>query len=173
VSEVEEVRSGKVGAFRVQTSIPSIHDPSQAPEGHHVAFGWKVVPPGLSDDGQLTERLVAAYGDYAPNLPEDVLASVGYAPADIDATLKSMPNGDHLHGSFHPDNYGYNRPHPTLSGFRTPIEGLYLCGSSQHPGGGFSGAPGYIAAGVIAEDLEVDAWWTPTTAEEILTGLGS
>lgn len=173
MTEIEEVRQGSVGAFRVQTTIPTVHDPSQAPPGHHVAFGWKVVPPGLRDDGDLRERLVAEYSDFAPNVREDVLATAGYAPADIDAALASMPNGDHLHGSFHPDNFGYYRPHPSLSGFRTPIDRLYLCGSSQHPGGGFSGAPGYIAAGVIADDLEVDTWWTRTTARDILNKLQS
>jgi phytoene dehydrogenase-like protein len=169
--EIDEVRAGTVGQFRVQTTIPTIHDPSQAPRGHHVAFGWKVVPPGTSDDGSLTDRMVAGYSEYAPNVRDDLLAAAGYSPADIDATLKSMPNGDHLHGSFHPDNYGYNRPHPTLSGFRAPIEGLYLCGSSQHPGGGFSGASGYIAAGVIADDLEIEAWWERKSVEQILSTL--
>jgi phytoene dehydrogenase-like protein len=169
--EIDEVRAGAVGRFRVQTTIPTIHDPSQAPDGHHVAFGWKVVPPGMSDDGSLTDRMVAGYSEYAPNVREDLLAAAGYSPADIGATLKSMPNGDHLHGSFHPDNFGYNRPHPSLSGFRTPIEGLFLCGSSQHPGGGFSGACGYIAAGVIAEDLKIDAWWERKTVEQILRAL--
>lgn len=169
--EIEEVRAGAVGRFRVQTTIPTMHDPSQAPNGHHVAFGWKVVPPGMSDDGSLTGHMIDGYSEYAPNVRTDLLAAVGYSPADIDATLKSMPNGDHLHGSFHPDNSGYNRPHPSLSGFRTPIDGLYLCGSSQHPGGGFSGAPGYIAAGVIADDLKIDAWWERTTAEQVLRAL--
>jgi phytoene dehydrogenase-like protein len=170
--EIDEARSGSVGRFRVQTTIPTLHDPSQAPDGHHVAFGWKVVPPGMSDDGSLTDRMVAGYSEYAPNVRKDLLAAAGYSPADIGATLKSMPNGDHLHGSFHPDNYGYNRPHASLSGFRAPIEGLYLCGSSQHPGGGFSGAPGYIAAGVIAEDLKIDPWWERKTAKQILYALG-
>ena len=57
-------------------------------------------------------------------------------------------------GAYIPSQLGINRPHPLLSGTRTPIEGLYLCGSSTGNGGGINGAPGYIAANAIADDLQ-------------------
>lgn len=82
-----------------------------------------------------------------------------------------MPRGDRHHGSFHPDNWGENRPHPSLSNYRTPVAGLYLCGASQHPGGSFNGTPGFNAAGVIADDLGVDVWWERPDPHAILEGL--
>jgi phytoene dehydrogenase-like protein len=53
-----------------------------------------------------------------------------------------------------------------LSGTRTPIEGLYLCGSSTGNGGGINGAPGYIAANAIADDLQLERPWTRVPAPE-------
>ena len=82
-----------------------------------------------------------------------------------------MRGGDRHHGSFHPDNWQWNRPTAQMPGYRTPIEGLYLCGASQHPGGSFHGQPGYNAAGVIAEDLGLERWWRPVDAREALAGL--
>ena len=45
------------------------------------------------------------------------------------------------------------RPSPTLSGYRTPVEGLFLTGAGTHPGGGITGAPGRNAAGVVLAEL--------------------
>ena len=45
------------------------------------------------------------------------------------------------------------RPSPSLSGYKTPINGLYLTGAGTHPGGGITGVPGRNSAGVVMEDL--------------------
>jgi len=54
-----------------------------------------------------------------------------------------------------PDQLFSLRPVPGWSGYRTPIRGLYLCGSSAHPGGGVTGAPGRNAAMVVLDDLRM------------------
>jgi phytoene dehydrogenase-like protein len=36
--------------------------------------------------------------------------------------------------------------------YRSPIKGLYMCGSGTHPGGGVTGAPGHNAAHEILRD---------------------
>ena len=69
-------------------------------------------------------------------------------------------------GAFIPSQLGINRPHPALSGTRCPIEGLYLCGSSSGNGGGVNGAPGYIAANAIVDDLGLARDWTPVPQPE-------
>ena len=69
-------------------------------------------------------------------------------------------------GAYIPSQLGINRPHPLLSGTRTPVEGLYLCGSSTGNGGGINGAPGYIAANAIADDLKLERPWTRVPAPE-------
>lgn len=150
----------------IHASIPSLNDPSQAPPGRHTSFGWHFVP-GQPLRGTWTEEAVSermetirsTYRRYAPDLDEVTLAVATYSPDATEAMVPSMRGGDRHHGSYHPDNWGVERPHPALSGYRTPVDGLYLCGSSQHPGGSFTGQPGYNAAGVIADDLGVETWW--------------
>ena len=49
----------------------------------------------------------------------------------------------------------FMRPLPGWAQYRTPVDGLYLCGAGTHPGGGVTGAPGYNAARRILRDLKV------------------
>ena len=53
------------------------------------------------------------------------------------------------------DQLGATRPIPQLADYRTPIKNLYLGGAYMHPGAGIEGAPGYIVAKVIADDLGI------------------
>jgi len=69
-------------------------------------------------------------------------------------------------GAYVPNQLGINRPHALMPGSRTPVEGLYLCGSSSGNGGGVNGAAGYIAANAIADDLKLKRAWTPVPAPE-------
>jgi phytoene dehydrogenase-like protein len=80
--------------------------------------------------------------------------------------------GDRHHGSYHPENSYELRPAPGLADYRTPIDGLYLCGSSNHPGGSVNGIPGYNAAGVVARDLGIEQWWKPPDIRSHLRSLG-
>ncbi len=162
----------------IHVSVPTVHDPTQAPAGRHTTFGWHFVPGpamrGRWDETAVTERVAAMVGSYrvyAPNLDEITLALASHSPDATERRVISMRGGDRHHGSFHPDNWQWNRPTSRMPGYRTPIEGLYLCGASQHPGGSFHGQPGYDAAGVIAEDLGVDRWWRPVDARQALAGL--
>ena len=59
-----------------------------------------------------------------------------------------------------------NRPHALMPGSRTPVEGLYLCGSSSGNGGGINGAAGYIAANAIVDDLKLTRFWKPVAEPE-------
>jgi len=162
----------------IHVSIPTVHDPSQAPPGGHTTFGWHFVPGpstrGKWDEGAVEERAQAiarTYATYAPNLEDATLAVATHSPDATERRIISMRGGDRHHGSFHPSNWGYGRPTALMPGYRTPIEGLYLCGASQHPGGSFHGQPGYNAAGVVAEDLGIEPWWRPADAREALRSL--
>lgn len=181
VADMEAVRARRMpDSPALHASIPTANDPGQAPPGGHTTFGWQFVPSELADgshtwaDGAREAHaaaMVESYARYAPDLPDCVLAAEAHSPADTAALLPSMPYGDRHHGSYHPDNWGANRPHPDLAGYATPVDGLYLCGSSQHPGGSFTGTPGFNAAGVIACDLGIDPWWKRPDVRAVLRGL--
>ncbi len=165
----------------IHASLPTVHDPSQAPAGAHTSFGWQFVASRntdhsdrvweADDDAHQVERINALYGRYAPDFDDCVLAVASHSPTETGLHLTSMPRGDRHHGSYDPQNWGENRPHPSLSSYRTPVEGLYLCGASQHPGGSFNGTPGFNAAGIIAGDLGADLWWERSDPRAVLAAL--
>ena len=64
-----------------------------------------------------------------------------------------MTGGHQFHGDIMPGQLFDNRPAPGVSGARTPIEGLYLCGAGAHPGGCVWGAPAVRAAAAVIKDL--------------------
>lgn len=165
-----EIRSGKlpehIGMF---CSVPTLYDPIQAPPGKHTALIWQPVPYALKDGGpekwdQIKEEYmdfcVSKWREYAPNLNEkNILMKVAFTPLDIEKKLYNMKAGGVFMGRMIQAQLEYYRPIPELSQFKTPIKNLYLAGSCCHPGGGFIGAPGFIAANVIADDFELHKWW--------------
>ncbi|MEK6710175.1 MAG: NAD(P)/FAD-dependent oxidoreductase, partial [Nitrospinota bacterium] len=146
-------------------------DPTYAPEGAHLGFWWPFAPFEFKDGGSqawdkrrkaLTREFIEAWAAYAPNLNKrNVMGSYLYTPYDIVRENSNMVRASHHIGAYIPGQLGHNRPHPKVSGFRTPVEGLYLCGSSSHVGGGVTGAPGYNCANAIADDLKLKRFWKP------------
>ncbi len=138
---------------------PSYFDPSQAPEGFQTAFMWEKLPYHLKGDHRNWDREKDAHGrqmlklwtEFAPNLDGAVIDSFTRSAVDTERTLPNMKDGDLLVGSFSHNQIGYNRPFTGAGQYETVIDGLYLCGSSSHPGGNITGLPGYNAAGVILE----------------------
>jgi phytoene dehydrogenase-like protein len=153
----------------------SMFDGTQAPDGHHTAYAWQVAPYDLHDDPAAWEaeaercrdQVLDTWREYAPNMTEDnVVHSHTYTPQQIPLTNPNMTNGGIFAGALTEDQ--------TLSnhfGYRTPVEGLFLCGSSVHPGGAINGGAGYVAAKVIHESLGVDPWWDPVDARASLEAL--
>lgn len=82
-----------------------------------------------------------------------------------------MRGGDLLIGAFTNGQIGHNRPFPGAGDYRTHLEGLYLCGSSSHPGGNITGLPAYNAAQVILADLGIPVDWAPPPLHERLRRL--
>jgi phytoene dehydrogenase-like protein len=151
-------------------AAPTVHDPSQAREGFHTAFMWEKVPFSLNGDPRNWdaskephgEELLARWAEFAPNLRDETLASrYALTPLDTVRHLPNMAGGDLTVGWLGEEQMGANRPTPLLSGYATPLPGLYMAGSCMHPGGNITGYPGYNAAGVIAQALGLEPWWTP------------
>lgn len=150
-------------------SCNTIHDPTYAPAGNHLAFFGAIVPPAdrdgpgpWADARDFGERMLATWRDYAPNLDgKNVSKHYFYSPHAMATQLINMVQGGHHMGAYNFDQIGPNRPHLSMGAYRTPVGALYLCGSSSHPGGAITGAPGYNAANAIADDLGAAKTWTP------------
>ena len=117
----------------------------------------------------LRDRILDKWRRYAPNLTDDnILASAIYTPSDYSKEILNMHRGDIMMGAIDGGQVMYNH-----FGYRTPVEGLYMAGSTAHPNGGITGGAGYIVAGLIAADLGIKPWWTPMDADAALSNLPS
>jgi phytoene dehydrogenase-like protein len=150
-------------------------DPTYAPADGHSAFWWPFAPYAVEGDARnwdrhkadYTDRVLAVWREYAANLDDgNVRSKFLFTPLEVERLNLNMRQGAVRMGAYIPSQLGINRPHPLLSGTRTPIEGLYLCGSSTGNGGGINGAPGYIAANAIMNDLKLERPWTRVPAPE-------
>jgi phytoene dehydrogenase-like protein len=153
----------------------SMVDPTYAPADGHSAFWWPFAPYAVEGDANewdrrkehYTERVLSVWREYASNLDDgNVRAKFLFTPLDVERHCANMMQGAVRVGAYVPSQLGVNRPHPLLSGTRTPVEGLYLCGSSTGNGGGVNGATGYIAANAVADDLKLERPWTPVPPPE-------
>jgi phytoene dehydrogenase-like protein len=159
-------------------ACPTLFDPSQAPAGTHTAFMWEKLPYRLHGDPATWDKAGQAHGrqmlrlwmKHAPNLEGAVVDSFVRTPLDTERSLPNMREGDLLVGAFTNGQVGYHRPFPGAGHYRTHIPGLYLCGSSSHPGGNVTGLPGYNAAQVIFADRGLAADWAPRPIAEQLAG---
>jgi phytoene dehydrogenase-like protein len=161
-------------------ACPTLFDKSQAPAGLHTGFMWEKLPyrlrgnPDWSGVGEEHgQAMLALWRRHAPNLADAVMDSFTRTPMDTERSLPNMREGDLLVGAFTNDQVGYHRPFPGAGAYRAHLPGLYLCGSSSHPGGNITGLPGYNAAQVILADLGVNANWMPPSIADRLAAIGS
>jgi phytoene dehydrogenase-like protein len=160
-------------------ACPTLFDASQAPPGGHTAFMWEKLPYRLHGDARNWDRAREQHGremlqlwrKHAPNLQEAVVDSFTRSPLDTERSLPNMCEGDLLVGAFSDGQVGHDRPFPGAGTYRTHVPGLYLCGSSSHPGGNITGLPGYNAAQVILADLGIRADWAPPPIADRLATL--
>jgi len=113
------------------------------------------LPAGRSWDDErekVADHIVDAVAAHAPNLRASIVGRQIKSPLDIERDL-NMLGGDIFHGKLSLDQIFSLRPVGGYADHRMPVDGLYLCGSGAHPGGGVSGLPGKNAAGMITRDL--------------------
>jgi phytoene dehydrogenase-like protein len=142
----------------MEITIPSLNDPSLAPEGKHVLSAVvQYAPYDLKDgwDGAregFAKVLLDQLERYAPGLGAKIVASKLFTPADIEREFR-MTGGHWHHGELVLDQMLMLRPVPGAAQYAAPLAGLYLCGAGTHPGGGVMGAAGLNAANqVIARE---------------------
>jgi phytoene dehydrogenase-like protein len=142
----------------VDCVVASNADPSLAPAGRHVMTCFVQYVPyklrhGMWDEnrGLLGDRVVKKIAEYAPNVPQAIVARQILTPLDLERTY-GLTEGNIFHGELNLEQLFFNRPVAGWSQYRTPIAGLYLCGAGAHPGGGVTGAPGHNAAHQVLRD---------------------
>jgi phytoene dehydrogenase-like protein len=142
----------------MEITVPSLNDPSLAPEGKHVLSAVVQYAPYDLKDGWAGARdgfakvLLDQLERYAPGLGAQVVASKLFTPADIEREFR-MTGGHWHHGELVLDQMLMLRPVPGAAQYAAPLAGLYLCGAGAHPGGGVMGAAGLNAANqVIARE---------------------
>jgi len=149
-----DAQDGRVSARPyMEVYIQSVTDPSLAPDGAHVASCFAQYAPGSvpmdSWDGMREaagDAVIDTLASYAPNVKPAIVHRQVLGPADLEARF-GLTGGNIFHGEILPGQIFGER-----FGARTPIDGLYLCGSGAHPGGGVCGAPGWNAARAAMAD---------------------
>ena len=141
-------------------TIPSLTDPTCAPHGAHVMSIHAQFAPYHLKDGdwnsrrdELGDRVVNTVSDYAPNVKELIVGRKVITPLDLEETY-GLSGGHIHHGEMSVDQLFAFRPLIGWARYRTPIEGLYLCGAGTHPGAGVTGTPGANAAREIVHALK-------------------
>ena len=142
----------------VEMLIPSTVDDSLAPAGAHVASLFcQQFDPAVDWDlhrEEAADLIVDTVTAHAPNFRASVIARQIHSPLDLERKF-GLVGGDIFHGRMSLDQLWAARPVLGHGDYRSPIAGLYLCGSGAHPGGGVTGAPGHNAAREILRDRRV------------------
>lgn len=132
----------------VEIAIPTLRDPSLAPEGHHVIDAWvQYVPTRGADRAAVLRATLAALAPSSPDLAERVIHHHVSLPEDLEARF-GLPEGQLYGGEVRLDQAFFLRPFPGNARYETPIERLHLCGSATHPGG-YGGRSGWNLAGLL------------------------
>jgi phytoene dehydrogenase-like protein len=143
----------------LDVTIPTILDPSLAPEGKHVLSSYVQFAPFTLKKGtwdsrrqELGDTVVKTLAQYAPNLPSVIEGMQVITPADLEKTY-GFTGGHIFHGELALDQLFTMRPVLDWARYRTPVRGLFMCSSGTHPGNGLTGANGANAAKEIIHEL--------------------
>ncbi len=148
----------KYGDFSIQPvmeiTIPSLHDSSLAPPGQHVLSAVVQYAPRDLKQGwgegksAFTETVLDLIAQYAPDIRSKAVMAELLTPEDIEQEFR-ITGGHWHHGELTLDQFLMLRPVPGAAQYKTPVDGLYLCGAGSHPGGGVMGSAGRNAANAV------------------------
>lgn len=138
--------------LHLEIRVPTVTDPSLAPEGHHVVSilasytpvdrlgGW-----GDQGDAELLDAVLARLAPHAPTLAGRLVATQVLSPAALERDY-ALTGGQLHHGELALDQLLVMRPTPSAARYRTVIPGFWLGGSGSHGGGGVQPTPGLLSA---------------------------
>src|SRR5690242_14281194 len=143
----------------LDVTIPTILDPALAPDGKHVLSAYVQFAPYKLKEGnwdscrrELGLTVINTLATYAPNLSSLVEGMQVITPEDLE-TCYGFTGGHIFHGELALDQLFTMRPVLDWARYKTPVRGLFLCGSGTHPGNGLTGASGANAAREIIREL--------------------
>jgi len=142
----------------LELTIPTMYDASLAPPGRHIMGIFLQYAPYTLREGAWDElresfgdHAIALIEEYAPNIRSIIEHREVLTPLDLERRF-GITGGNIFHGEMSLDQMFVMRPVAGWARYRTPIQGLYLCGSGAHPGGGVMGAAGYNCAREILKE---------------------
>ena len=159
--------------FSVHT--PTVFDSSRVPEGRAVMrvqvtdvpvrprgdaasqidVGDGAWTPDLT--GRFVDRVLDLVSKHIPNIPGSVLGHTVVTPDTLASYNLNAGPGDPYGGAQDLAQSFFFRPLPGQPSHRTYVPNLYTLGASTWPGGGVSGASGYIVAhSLLGERLASD-----------------
>ena len=159
----------------VELCFPTVHDPSLAPEGKHIATidvnsqpfhlregTWDAIKDSRAD------QVIAQLEQHFPGLSGLIEHRQVLSPLDLER-LMGLTGGHALHGDMAPHQLLFMRPVRGWAKYRTPLRGLYLCGAGTHPGGGVTGANGRNAAREVLRDVKRGRGWSSRGGQRVIS----
>jgi phytoene dehydrogenase-like protein len=135
----------------MEITVPTANDPTLAPAGHHVLSAIVQYAPYALKQGwesgrqRFMDAALESLERFAPGIRGCVIAAEMLTPVDMEREF-GMAGGHWHHGDLAFDQFLMVRPVPGAAQYRTPVDGLFLCGAGCHPGGGVMGVAGRNAA---------------------------
>jgi phytoene dehydrogenase-like protein len=145
-----DARAGRPAARPwIEAACQTAADPTLAPAGRHVlSLFCQCYPPDV-DAEAAAAGIIARFAEACPGLPDRIVDHLALGPRELEARF-GLTGGHIFHGELLPGQVLEGRFGPRAF---AGIPGLYLAGSGAHPGGAVTGAPGYLAARAVLEDL--------------------
>ncbi|KAG8383991.1 hypothetical protein BUALT_Bualt04G0071300 [Buddleja alternifolia] len=146
----------------IEMTIPSVLDQTISPPGKHVINLFIQYTPYKPIEGSwgdpayresFAQKCFNLIEEYAPGFKSSIVGYDMLTPPDLEREI-GLTGGNIFHGAMGLDSLFLMRPVKGWSNYRTPLKGLYLCGSGAHPGGGVMGGPGRNAAHVVIQDIK-------------------
>jgi phytoene dehydrogenase-like protein len=155
----EQARAGEASTAPFSDGVvPTVHDPSLAPEGTHIiSLFTQWVPhewskaPHRDELEAYADGVIDGYDELAPGFRDSITHRQVIGPFDMEHEW-GLIGGNIFHGELSPEQLFHMRPAPGYADYRSPIDGLYQASSATHGGGGVCGIPGYNAYRAIQRD---------------------
>ena len=157
----DDAKSGRPSSNPIMfVQIPTVYDDTLTPPGKHVMSVWSMYAPVQLREGNwqdarqaVGEHLIDTLSQYAPNFRDVMIDWELFTPVELEERV-GLTDGNIRHLDITSQQMFAGRGSRGISGYRTPIEGLYMCGAGAHPGGEVTGAPGHNAAHTLLRDWE-------------------